>query len=381
MTMRRWWRDERDWVIATVWLVFLAFPIASVWADDFSFARKLGATAALIVFAGVYIQGFRVLACRGQTEKPSTFLYFVALVGLAMLVFAVAGWEATGAAAFVVAFAAFHLSWRAAITTVGVTVAVIVVGSITQGVLGELWFLPLIVASVGIATLFMRTAEEQQSDRAELQTQLAVSEERTRVARDVHDVLGHSLTVVVLKAELCRRLLEPINPTDDEGRRAIERCRAELEQLHSTSRQALTEIRTTVGGLRTTTVVDELAAARSVLADAGVRLMVTGDHAQVPDRYQPVLAWVVRESATNIVRHAKASTCRVQFMPSSADGDELDVVLRIQDDGAGFGDSREGNGLTGLRERVHATGAALKIHPGARSGTSGSDGTKIEVVV
>ena len=145
-----------------------------------------------------------------------------------------------------------------------------------------------------------------------------------------------------------------------------------LAELEAVSRRALAEIRSTVGGLRTAELSDELGAARVVLADAGITLTVNGDVTRVPLQHRALLGWVVREAITNIIRHAQASQCRIDVGCSSETAGEQ-VLLRIVDNGVGLGMSTPGNGLGGLQERADAAGAALRIR---------SDrGTEIEVVV
>ena len=202
------------------------------------------------------------------------------------------------------------------------------------------------------------------ADRASLQTSLAVSDERNRVARDVHDVLGHSLTAVILKTQVCARLVESVDPRTASDASVLDQLAGELAELDSVARRAMAEVRSTVGGLRVASLGDELAAARSVLADASVELTVGGSPNHVPAELQLTIAWVVRESVTNIVRHAHADTCIIEI--GTPDGP---VLLRIVDDGVGFGttDSRvgtKGNGLSGMSERVAAVGGDLQVGPG-----------------
>jgi two-component system sensor histidine kinase DesK len=171
----------------------------------------------------------------------------------------------------------------------------------------------------------------------------------------VHDVLGHSLTVVTVKAELAERLVD-LDP---------ERAKGELIEIQALSRQALAEIRETVGGLRQARLDNELASARTALAGAGIEAHVPDDPAAVDPRHRTVLAWVLREATTNVVRHSDADACWV----------ELDTDrLTVRDDGRGLGGRPEGNGIRGLRERVEAAGGHLSLETG-REG----HGTVLEV--
>jgi two-component system sensor histidine kinase DesK len=137
------------------------------------------------------------------------------------------------------------------------------------------------------------------------------------------------------------------------------RARAEVEQIHDLSRQALAEVRTTVGGLRVARLVDEVEAARTVLGDAGITADLPGDLDVVDPRHRIVLAWALREAVTNVVRHSGATRCSVTLGPDR---------LRVEDDGSGV-HGREGNGIRGLRERVTAAGGTLTLRPGETGGT------------
>lgn len=172
---------------------------------------------------------------------------------------------------------------------------------------------------------------------------LALSEEREEIARDVHDVLGHSLTVITLKAELAQRLLE-IDPA---------RAGAEMEAIAQLSRASLAEVRSTVTRLRVPDFSGEIEGAGRALQTAGIRaelpesksaLAVAGVNAKL-------FSWVLREAVTNMVRHSGANTARVRL---SATG------LDILDNGVGVGDAR-GNGLTGMAQRVAASGGSVVI--------------------
>ena len=202
----------------------------------------------------------------------------------------------------------------------------------------------------------MRVFSELEERSEDARAELALVAERDRVARDVHDVLGHSLTALSIKAELAARLIE-VDPA---------RARAELESIQETARQALAEVRSTVGGLRAANLEAELAAAPRVLADAGIELRVVGTVADTDPRHRTLLAWVLRESVTNVVRHAGASTVSIELSPTG---------LVVADDGTGFEtvDGHESNGLRGMRERVSAAGGTLHL--------SGAPGTRVEVVL
>jgi two-component system sensor histidine kinase DesK len=177
---------------------------------------------------------------------------------------------------------------------------------------------------------------------------LAAVAERERIARDLHDVLGHTLSLIVLKAELAGRLIE----------RDPVRAASEIGDVERTARTALAEVREAIGGYRAKGLAAEIEAARRTLDAAGVTL--TGDDAAVgfgvlTAAEETALALVLREAVTNIVRHARATTCKLRFV---SEGGQRRLI--VQDDGH-HGVLREGNGLRGMRERIEALGGNLQL--------------------
>jgi two-component system sensor histidine kinase DesK len=170
---------------------------------------------------------------------------------------------------------------------------------------------------------------------------LAVVSERERIARDLHDLLGHSLTAVVMRAQLISA-----DPA---------RAREEAAEIERTAREALTSVRRAVSGWRRANLGDELDSARATLASAGVELAVRRDPELVlTGSIEHELALALREATTNVARHANARTCHIDL---AADDGELRLV--VGDDGIG-GDAPEGNGLVGLRERISALGGQVR---------------------
>jgi two-component system, NarL family, sensor histidine kinase DesK len=176
--------------------------------------------------------------------------------------------------------------------------------------------------------------------------------ERERIARDLHDVLGHTLSVIILKSELAGKLID----------RDPARAKAEIGDVERTSREALAEVRNTIRGYRLNSLAAELKQAESTLQLAGVAVKSETSEVALTPAQESVVALVVREAVTNVVRHAAAKNCRVHL--ASANGS---CVLEVQDDGRGAVRS-EGNGLRGMRERVEALGGTLQFK--SSSGTS-----------
>ncbi len=177
---------------------------------------------------------------------------------------------------------------------------------------------------------------------------LAKLAERERIARDLHDVLGHTLSVVVLKAELAGKLMD----------RDPARARHEIGEVEHIARKALSEVREAIRGYRSEGLAAEIARAKKTLDAAGVALECGVKPPQLAPAEETVLSLIVREAVTNIVRHAQASHCRLEF---AANG--FGTALIVEDDGRG-GISEEGNGLRGMRERVESIGGKLQIDSG-----------------
>ncbi|TKK90410.1 sensor histidine kinase [Herbidospora galbida] len=177
---------------------------------------------------------------------------------------------------------------------------------------------------------------------------LAAADERLRIARDLHDVLGHSLSLIVLKSELARRL----------AGRDLDRAVGEIGDIETAARSALANVREVVSGYRRRALSEELDGARAALAAAGVDATVRMAGGPLPEAADGVFGWAVRESVTNVVRHARASRCVIEV----AHGGGL-ATLEIRDDGRAGKEHVLGNGLIGLSERVSAEGGTLESGP------------------
>ncbi|UNK56261.1 sensor histidine kinase [Pseudoxanthomonas daejeonensis] len=182
---------------------------------------------------------------------------------------------------------------------------------------------------------------------------LAATAERERIGRDLHDLLGHTLSLVALKADLAGRLLQ----------RDPEAAQREIGELGQVARDALGQVRRAVTGIRAAGLAAELAAAKVLLQGEGIDLQVDVPEVAMPPEQETVLALCLREAVTNVHRHARASRVRV-----SLTGDARQWRLCVEDDGRG-GVVRPGNGLDGMRERLQVLGGALRIEPAPGRGT------------
>lgn len=168
--------------------------------------------------------------------------------------------------------------------------------------------------------------------------------ERERIARDLHDLLGHTLSVVVLKSELAQKLMS----------RDPARALQEMAEVERISRQGLHEVREAITGYRTAGLAAEIEHVRETLAAAGIVCTIETDALPLAPAQETALSLALREAATNVIRHAAATRCQIRFY--ARDGSAL---MEIRDDGHG-GDAPFGNGLSGMRERVQALGGALR---------------------
>ncbi|NYI41718.1 sensor histidine kinase [Demequina lutea] len=334
------------WV--TLWAVFLVEPLSAAW-DRRATAQGLAGIAVTVVFAVWYV-GFFVVVRRRRMENgwlPERPVAAAVGVSVALLL-AVADSVLLGQIGDTTAV---YVSVMVVMTTRGRRS--LVLGSLHAG----LWYLTgflvpgwhpdyglllgmlaAMLAVLGFQQTMIgnvRLREAQQENQ-----RLAVSEERNRFARDLHDILGHSLTVITVKAELAARLID-VDP---------ERAKAEVLDLEWLSRDALADVRRAVAGYRELTLPGELSHARTALAAAEIAADLPNSTDAVEGDLRELFAWTVREGVTNVVRHSGASNCTVRLTATSAE---------VRDDGRGPGTmhGEPGHGLLGLRERAAAFGA------------------------
>jgi two-component system sensor histidine kinase DesK len=205
--------------------------------------------------------------------------------------------------------------------------------------------------SVGVASIMesgLRASRRQLLRKQEEVEHIARIAERERISRDLHDLLGHSLSLIALKAELAGKLAE----------RDLDACKREIADVEATARRALAEVRTAVTGYRDSGLPGALASARASLAAAGIELREDVETFALAPALEHVLALALREAVTNVVRHAGATRCTIRLAL-----EEGSAVLRVEDDGRlRAGDEvRAGNGLSGMRERAANAGGELLL--------------------
>ncbi|GAA3352043.1 sensor histidine kinase [Amorphoplanes nipponensis] len=351
-------RGQRfGWVFAGVWLVYLSENLKALLAAPAGWRQDVGLVA-LAGFAALYMMlvGWLSAIRHGLGPRRATVLLWVvllALLGLAALQVPGAGVHALTCLVYVAGSAMIGLPWRQAVPFAA---ALLVLAEVLA------WRVPgwddqgygLAVLLGSAASGGIRLAAERQDRLQAAQRELeeltqreladrAVADERARIAADLHDILGHSLTVVTVKAELAQRLLDV-----DVGR-----ARAELRDLEALARDALSDVRATALGVRGISLPGEIAAARAALAAAHVCAELPGATDAVPTRHRELFAWTIREAVTNVVRHSRAAHCEVRLAPDS---------VEIVDDGPGDGvPAVDGQGLRGLRRRADSAGATLTV--------------------
>jgi two-component system sensor histidine kinase DesK len=243
---------------------------------------------------------------------------------------------------------------RKAYAAVAVTMLLAVLMALTIDTLPLTFLLPSVAVGipVGIATIMdvnLRRSRDQLLRKQEEVEHMATIAERERISRDLHDLLGHTLSLITLKAELAGKLL---------GRDEAA-CRQEIGDIERSARNALSEVRAAVTGYRQSGFAHELASARASLASAGITLQAQVQPFSMPPAAENVLSLALREAVTNILRHAKATACDVEL--ACRDGQ---IHFRIADNGAELAGIAHGNGLAGMRERVSAIGGKLDIVAG-----------------
>ncbi|MFF2325153.1 MULTISPECIES: histidine kinase [unclassified Streptomyces] len=355
-TERRQFAIKLLWI--GIWLAFMTAPVRDLADGDHSGWATAFGVLGLVVFVGAYlVLVFRQTARdldRRLVQSAIAFLGALAVVlsltlGTSWLVLFVYVAVSVGAS----------MPFRTACWLIpGVTAVMAGVG-LTGDHPGEIITTLAFPALLGGFSMtgvrqLIRTTVQLREARATV-AQLAANEERLRLARDLHDLLGHSLSLITLKSELAGRML-PDHP---------ERAAAQIADIEQVSRQALVDVRGAVTGYRRPTLPGELAGARTALAAAGIAADVPAEVPAeiadgVPEKQEEALAWALREAVTNVVRHSGARHCTVTLTPRQTLGGRI-LELGVVDDGVGAAGTEPGNGLTGIAERLAAVDGTLSI--------------------
>ena len=337
-------------------LVFLAYPVSALLASDPSPVGLILALCGTALFVGVFLWLLPSRAPFGIAPAQASEVRRrrVAVASLAAM-----------ASVFTLSFGGEWLTFfvhtgvaaglmlpggDAPATVAGLAVLAVTVGLATGAGWPTVGRFVLTTCLMGLlfAALarYVATVAELKEAREEV-ARLAVAEERSRFARDLHDLLGHSLSLITLKSSLAGRLL-PATPE-------TERAAKEIRDIEGVAREALREVREAVAGYRSPTLAGELSGAREMLEAAGISCRILNEAGALPNAAEAVLAWFVREGVTNVIRHSRAERCEIRLTR-----DEDEVRAEVNDDGRGPSPGEAGTGLAGLAERVAASGGSFE---------------------
>ncbi len=357
-------------VFTGVWLLYLVQPVADLVTKHYSVFYAAGGLAILLAFCVLYL----VLVPNWPSASRYRLPGLAALALLAVVDCLFYGQEG-GVALWIFLASASGLlvadrRWAARAVVVCIA-CYCLFGATTHedrtDFLSNLIPVTFIgFAMIGLRQHFLLTAELRQA-REEV-AQLAASEERLRLARDMHDLTGQSLSTITLKSELAVRLLGRLPDSDDRARAV-----GEMEQVAAVSRQTLKDIREAISGYRRPTLAVEIITARAALASAGITAQDDADLTLLSGTFDPdteaALAWCLREAVTNVVRHSGARSCQLSLTRRG----RTTLALTVTDDGAGHAGAlpaREapGSGLRGMSERLSAVGGSLELQPDLHPG-------------
>jgi two-component system sensor histidine kinase DesK len=226
---------------------------------------------------------------------------------------------------------------------------------LTDGRIDPMFLLQITFGASAVALRHLTATVAQLDCARDGLARAAVNQERLRFARDLHDLLGRSLSTIILKSELAGRLA-PSAPA---------RAASEIADVERTARDALLQVRAAVAGYRRPSLVSELVAARELLAAAGIDARIDSSPTTLPPVVDGLLGWAVREGITNVVRHSRARSCTIRVARHAGR-----ATAEIVDDGGGSGAAGNGRGcgLAGLMERATAAGGQVDAGPMAGGG-------------
>ncbi|WP_318617211.1 sensor histidine kinase [Sporosarcina sp. YIM B06819] len=353
---------EKYGVLPYIYLAYLVIPLYYV-INETGLKAVIGYVF-LLLFLMSYRQLYSVISWR-------IFSYWLILqIGIVM-VFSVAYNPYN---LFMGFFSANFIGWygnkkhfnRALLFFASAIILTIIVLALQDTLYNLFYFLPfaivMIGAPFGIRSMNERMALEQRLDQANEQIKdLIKREERVRIARDLHDTLGHTLSLITLQSQLVQRIAE----------KHPDRVKTEAKEIERTARAALQQVRELVSDMRAITIAEELADMEQILKAAGIQFHME-DQTELPELpllQQNIVGMCLREAATNIVKHSGAQNCVVTFEDARGN-----FTITVKDDGVGISErNEEGNGLSGMRERLALIDGRLALESGG--------GTTVELAV
>lgn len=343
--------SARGWRWSTagaIWLIFLLPAFDDALHSHHDVAVRTLTVLDLAAFVVLYLVSFPATRHRPPGDPLRYVVVGLSLV-LGLLALPGAGEDGLSTFVYVAVVAVALLPPRVAIGIAGglAALAVTLVFTVpdwSDDPAGLVFSIVLATAASSAFVRLLRRNAELAIVRDDL-AELAVEQERARFARDLHDLLGHSLTVITVKSELAGRLMS----------RDPERAAVEVADIERLAREALADVRATVAGYREVTLSAEVSAARAALLAAGIDAELPGALDEVPGERRELFGWVVREGVTNVVRHSRAERVRVSVSPTT---------VEVVDDGVSpVGVISPGHGIEGLRERLAAAGGRLEAGP------------------
>ena len=365
------------WVIWVAWLpLFIPVAVGFVQAHPPAVRLALSFAGAAVFFALYLRTNWRSAnhyANQAPRPRPRGAVLWAPIAVMITLSVVLTLWNGDAWGALCIYTAACAGGWlpaRPAVIVIAALAAFAFVGVGARSGLGAALSPVVFIVIPGFTVIAVARSvtaiQRLRAEREELARAAAANEERLRIARDLHDLLGHTLSLIALKSELAGRLVAA----------APERAAAEIGDVEAAARQALHEVREAVAGYRRPSLAGELEAARQLLAAAGIVLTLEGEALELPPDAEAALSWVVREGVTNVLRHSRARRCAIGLERC-----EDRVAVEIRDDGRaeagrwgrtretdGQADGRIGSGLRGLEERVRALGGEIESGPGPGAG-------------
>ncbi len=333
------------------YLIYILFYFAPWFFAPVTLVDIIVGISATVVFSVVYVYSM-------GRARPIVIAAAVFALSLALGLAPANGTSGTFGI-YAVALCASIRPGRDALIAMGIALAVYVGGSLALrfGPLDifvsvyEVGFTAFICVMAGLAAWSGYNTTERtdlMERRLRLDAELAAVKERERIARDLHDVLGHTLTTIAVKSDLAARLLG----SDEVG------ARREIEEIRDASRASLKEVRAAVAGMHRTSLPVEIERARAALKGVDIRFCVEGDIPALSSQQASALGMALREAVTNVLRHANASLVTARFTATPSD-----ATLTFEDDGGGTAPT-PGGGLTGMRSRLETLGGDLSIRTG-----------------
>jgi two-component system, NarL family, sensor histidine kinase DesK len=355
------------WLIWVVWLPLIIPAFIALFQSHPTLPRLIATLVGVAFFLAIYLRaswqrahGIVAESSLPRHTEASTWLTIAVLVALSLVLTLLGGYATQGLFYYTSGYVGGSLPVRRMIL---VTIVITLLAIAVSLVAGIVWlnlvqiviFIPAIVIITRTVMWSITTGWELHAAREEI-ARLAVTTERLRIARDLHDLLGHNLSLIALKSELARRLIA-VSP---------ERAAVEIGDVESVARTTLQEVREAVAAYRQPALVSELRGAQEILTAAGIVYLYEGDDSMIDvlsPAVEAVLSWTVREGVTNVIRHSRAHQCTIRVT-----WEKQTIRVEVIDDGggciSGAGGDNGGNGLRGLAERVAVLGGRCEAHPG-----------------